>query len=558
MTIHCSSSTPLPAVNIHNFSGIRQSTRMPDSLSTPVSNRLKKRQVKFLNSIVNLADIRGSLIKSTSAWLNNLPDIQASDIQEKDFANFCGINRQLFKLHVIHEQRARLPLSALQQSLVWQVIAEEQCIAQPISSARAWVKNYSALSGAGIYPDQFAHESQTSPITHAILIKRLCSGRRKRMVPPRVIVQIDHGIKLIDNIIEEHCCRGNSHKSALAWLSNRNLFKLRGITLAQFSQHCEVNASTLSPILSRIKFIQFRKAELAVIPTMPVAAIKTEITERDVGITQITLDNSGNELAHYVIAEPNLRDKALIDNNMPICGHPDNPQQSLTLQVLGLGPDASVRDIKVTNWGAMHGVFGGMSVNKRVKLKEAIIKELHRQIMNETEQGERMDKLMKNAGSHYQTRNGDEILNLGIGFFNPGPEPVAANTVLGIYAGLYLDQAAQEEAIRKNGSVNSITYSWATRSEKYIVDAFNIGNILRNINTGNLPGNPQLSDNNTAAVQVNSRVMAYITNREIASGEEYFVDYGIHYNPELSIEIARNEELTMQQAIKTEAEETPR
>ncbi len=559
-TIPYSSSTPLPAVNIRDFSGIRQSSRMPDSLSTPVSNKLTKRQVNFLNCIANRADISGSLIKSTSAWLNNLPDIQASNIQAKDFANFYGINRQVFKLHVIREQRARLSLSALQQSLVMQVIAEEQCMAQPISSARAWVKNYSALSGAGIYPDQFAHESQISLTTHSMLIKNLYSNSYGLIIyPPQVREQIaDDRSKLINRIIEEHHCLGRPRRSALAWFSNKDLCKLHGINLAQFSRYCEVKASTVSPMLSRIKSSQLRKAQPGIIPAMPAAEIKIEISERDVGIIQITLGDSGNELTRCVINEPSLRANALIDNNMPICGHPDNPLQSLTLQTMGLGSDASVRDIKVTHWGSMKAIFSSMPVKTALSLKKIIKEELHRQIMNETGQSDRMDSLMKNAGSHHQLPDSDEMLNLGMGVFNPGPEPVAAHTVLGFYAGLYLDQTAHDEVVRKNGTVNSITHAWATRSEKYSVDAFKIGNILRNINTGKLPDKPQLSVNNVAAVQVNSRVMAYITNREIASGEEYFVDYGIHYNPELSIEIARNEELTMQQAIKTEAEETPR
>lgn len=370
-----------------------------------------------------------------------------------------------------------------------------------------------------------------------------------------IILQINNNKeKLIESIVEQHKSRGNIYNSAFAWLCNQNLFKQHGVTKAQFCEHANIELRTLSPEITRIKCKLRREQKSVKTPVESSTGIKMETSEPEKGILEITLDDSGNEVDSRVIPEPKLKEKAVIDNNLPICCHPDNPMQSRTFNVLGLDSHAEVEDLKVTvtNWGSMNAVFEGMPIKKRTMLKFMIINEMYQQIIAETQQGERMDRLMKNAGSHYLSYNQDEIINLGVGVFNPGISPVPAYTVLGFYAGQFLDLAAAEKAVRTNGSVNSFTYSWATKSTKFSVDAFKFGNILRNINTGKLPDKPLLAENNVAAVQVNSRLMAYITTREIAAGEEYFVDYGVGYNPLAAIDAARVQELEQPNSIKQE------
>lgn len=373
-------------------------------------------------------------------------------------------------------------------------------------------------------------------------------------ISPVTLKMNNYKEKLIESIVEQHKSRGNIYNSAFAWLCNQNLFKHHGITKAQFCEHANIDLRTFSPEITRIKS-KLRSEQKSVKTSVESSAeIKMETREPEKGILEITLDDSGNEVDSRVTHEPKLPDKAVIDNSLPICCHPDNPMQSRTFNVLGLDSHAEVEDLKVTvtNWGSMNAVFKDMPIKKRALLKFMIIEEMHRQIIAETQQGERMDRLMKNAGSHYLSYNQDEIINLGVGVFNPGPHSVAAYTVLGFYAGQFLDLTAAEKAVRTNGSVNSFTYSWATKSTKFSVDAFKVGNVLRNINTGKLPDKPWLAENNVAAVQVNYRLMAYITTREIAPGEEYFVDYGVGYNPLAAIDAARNQELEQLNSIKQE------
>ncbi len=520
---------------------------------------LTETQEKLLNSIAVTTDCQDSSAKSACAWLDNQQFLKKEGISQASFADFCRINLKTLGWSIARERQARKNPSPTQESFAEGIILKEKCRGKPSETALAWEKNKQSLLDAGLTVWQF---ERLSGVLIGTLSSRITPMYRQRNKDPdtpesRLLREkrLQEQQEVMDAIILRLDCKNKLINSKLAWVNNEQRFTALGISKAQFSRRCKINSQSLTSSVSRLIRNNGNHPPPASqsIPPAPPLIIKTE-SAANLGIMEITLDALGNELRATVRAEARLVDRPSIDNSLPILRHPDNPQHSLTLETLGLDAYAEVTQIKVTHWGSMWQVFTGLPVRKRETLKAELLKELHRQLMDEKGQSARMNRLMSNAGSHHLAATGDEIINLGMGVFNPGPAPVSANTVLGFYAGLLLDSAASQKTVRQIGTVNGHSHSWQTRTEKLNIDAFQSGNILRNINTGKLPAQPQLDENNVAAVQVNSRLIAYITTRDIAVGGEYFVDYGDHYNPLFGIEKARQEELAAGRQPKTEPE----
>ncbi|WP_369790702.1 hypothetical protein [Rouxiella sp. WC2420] len=470
-----------------------------------VIGRLTAQQNNLLNCIVNHTECLNIPAKSVTAWMDNLPAMDSHDIKPKDFSEFCYVNYRTFQNYINQEKKARLPLTLFQQTIVEQVILDAQCFKDPGKASRAWIANQTTLQNAGIIPAQFARLNEVTPHSLVVIVNRLQSRERLNTGLPRLIIDFgNNDQKFINNVIKSYGCRCDTIKSVFAWLDNKYFFKVRGISLSRFARGCGVKENTLIKSILRIKRRSGNQPQPVIDTALPFVATNKSIEPQKTAIAGIMHNEPVNDSRNPFSERSPLPKKAVINNSQPIYHHPDNPRKSLIYEVLGLDSHAQVKDIEVTDWGSMKAVFGTMPKKNRIRLELKIITELHRQIMEGTQQSERMNSLMKNVGSHSLSQKKDEELNSRRGVFNPGPNTVAANTVLGFYP-----------------DVNN----WGSSSEKFSTDAFASGNILRNMTPNNLPKEFAPSGNNIAAVQINNRLMAYITTREVEAGERYFVDF---------------------------------
>ncbi|WP_225741482.1 SET domain-containing protein [Rouxiella badensis] len=478
---------------------------------------LTETQHALLNRIAVKTRCWHSSTKSACAWLDNEQSIIKEDIWPINFAEFCGINLDTFGWRIARERRDRVIPTSAQLRVTEEIILAENSGGKPLETAQAWDKNKKSLLDAGLTAWQFEYASKVCSGTISSRISCVYRPRKKGQKTPQWRLlhekRLQEQQQVMDAIILSSNCRKNLNKSTLAWIENQqNLADLK-ISKVQFSRRCNINPQSLTSSVSRLRknngSCPPRSAQY--LPPVPPTGIKTGLAA--------------------VRAQLGRVDRPSINNSLPILRHPDNPQHSLTLETLGLDVNANVSQIRVTHWGSMEQVFARLPILGRLKLKSRLFIELHRQLLDERGQSKPMSTLMSNAGEHRLANGEDGIINLDTGVVNPGPAPVPINTVLGFYAGLLLDSATSQKRVRQTGAT------------ELSIDAFQGGNILRNINTGRLPGEPPLAENNVAAVQVNSRLIAYITTRDIAAGEEYFVDYGVHYNPLFGIEKARQIQL---------------
>lgn len=270
-------------------------------------------------------------------------------------------------------------------------------------------------------------------------------------------------------------------------------------------------------------------------------AIKAEVASQphtSGPVKMILLTDDGGEMEIHNPSPSRLDEIPATDNSLPILRDPNAFAHSLTLRAEGI-KDAS--ELNLFGWNSL---FSGMSKKQIDSVKARLTAEIRRQVSNETQLGEEISRRMVSRPSHREDDQGN-IINLGSGIFNPeSGATVPRFTVLGPYAGVFYDsQAAINRAVRRLGTERSLSHSWQTRSSQRIVDGWESGNELRNINTHQLGNAPAVAEElNVAIVRVGKNLSFYITSKDVKPGEEYFVDYGPGYNSHFAVDNARKEE----------------
>ena len=258
-------------------------------------------------------------------------------------------------------------------------------------------------------------------------------------------------------------------------------------------------------------------------------------------VKMILLNDDGGEMEIYNPSPSRLDDLPATDNSLPILRDPHAFAHSLTLRAEG------IKDASELNLFAWNGLFDGinkMSKKEIDNVKAQLIAEIRRQVSNETQLGAEISRRMVSRPSHREDDQGN-IINLGSGIFNPeAGATVPKFTVLGPYAGVFYDsEAAINRATRRLGTERSLSHSWQTRSSQRIVDGWESGNELRNINTHRLGDAPAVAaEPNVAIVRVGKNLSFYVTSKNVKAGEEYFVDYGPGYNRHFAMDHAKKEE----------------
>jgi len=473
-----------------------------------------------------------ALALAVTAWLDCEQELTGANINQTVFASACKVKPTSLRRNVLHEKKVHAELTNTQRNLIDNIICAEKCLNNVVKASCAWLNNQTILNELRITLESFASKSNVPPKSLEWLVR--CERQA------RIALSAEQK-NVIDAIIENTHCRVNSELATTVWLTNRVKFEEAKIHKLTFARRCEVDITTfISAVSYKIKKSRLQLAAEQMFS--PAITIKTEPTRVEQTIDEITLDDAGQVAIVANSDTLRLTHRPLLDNSLPIVHSLTDPHKSLTLQTLGLSSLEQINTIKVTGWGGMHAVFNTLHVEKAKRLKNTLLSEVRRQIVHETTQAERMHKLMVSRGTHRQAPDSDEIINLGMGVLNPGPDPVAAYTVLGIYAGELVNAENLKKIVRKRGTANSYSHSWATRTEKIIVDAYHSGNVLSNINTGCLPNTPELAENNVASVQIGNRLNAYITIRDVAPGEEYFVSYGVVYDPGFDVDVAKKKE----------------
>ncbi|MEG3133946.1 SET domain-containing protein [Rouxiella sp. T17] len=501
---------------------------------------LNEQHQHMMNSVVNVKMSNIDKEEAGKLWLANEDKFRKIGLTRGIFAQHCKMSKSNLDRGIVQEKQKRVPLSLSQLKIVTQIIQKTRCHGNINKTVTAYITHQDILDQNQISASTFAHKSNVG----------LNVFHDRYAYQSKAHIKLTERQSLILSQMPDVLLAHNDVRVlAKLYLSNKELLSKENITQAIFAKYHDIKYLSLKAWVHKLKK---RELSLPLALAQPRAIdnllhtgepdIKKEAAALNWGIPVLTLDAEGVLVDESISNVPRLADAVQINNSLPLIRAPNVPDVSLTLQALGMQTIDDLKGLKINNWGGLHEVFNQQTLAERNALKKKLLDEIREQIINETMQAERMSKLMVSKGSHYQSTGSEEIIDLGQGVMNPGSTPVPVHTVLGIYGGELYDSTASQTRIKKIGSLNSLAYSWGAQNDKFDVDSFLSGNILRNINTGNLPNKPWMAENNVAAVQINGRLIAYVTRRDIAPNEEYFVDYGEQYNPADAFDTARREE----------------
>lgn len=210
-----------------------------------------------------------------------------------------------------------------------------------------------------------------------------------------------------------------------------------------------------------------------------------------------------------------LQKERPIFNNLPILQDPSDPNKSLLLQEEG-----PIEHIKCANWGALSSITKENKTDIIAQVKNWLMWNEHNRGRYEQE----LDDIFE------ITIPVDDGPLRGVSTF--AKKDLEPFTVIGPYAGvLHKDEESLEEAIKSQGSYNTLSYLFGTRSHKRAIDAFASGNVTTLTNTSQLKDLPPWKNNNVAPVLFGKNLVFYVTTVAIEKGKEILVDYGPTYNP---------------------------
>ncbi len=266
----------------------------------------------------------------------------------------------------------------------------------------------------------------------------------------------------------------------------------------------------------------------------PKALIKLEpvAVEPDKEVELMICGDDGEVVNTFATKQRPLTESYAIRNDLPILRDPLNPQNSVTLQAEGV---ETVQQLQVSYWGDLNTLPFRRD-------KKAIVQHARDLVsMEGPALAAWMEGLMVCHGSYVEDETG-ALVALGKGVFNNSGKVVPRGTVLGPVAGSLHQQETMSSLIRKEGSKNSLSHTWNTSSKTDFIDCFHERNLPAMFNSGKLPGNPTVAKNNVAIFILGKNIICYFTIKDVGIGEEYYVDYGKRYEPEIIINRQRREE----------------
>lgn len=212
-------------------------------------------------------------------------------------------------------------------------------------------------------------------------------------------------------------------------------------------------------------------------------------------------------------------EQLVLINNYPVVQDPLQPTKSLTHYYI---TDPKSLRIKFSRLNPM---FEGKSNKVINAIKKSIRGEL-RDYFSEKKHADFFDEMLKVV----TPENGQ--LDRGVSVI--AKRDIPQFTVVGAYSGTLLTASypADKQSdllfyrFKSYGETRVLEHMGAACSLDYEINGFATGNIMKFITPGQKP-----EDNNIAAIVINERIVAYVTSREIKSGEKLFADYGPSYNP---------------------------
>ncbi len=265
----------------------------------------------------------------------------------------------------------------------------------------------------------------------------------------------------------------------------------------------------------------------------------------------ITGNITGNEVL-FIKKEPFTH---IIDRTLPVLQNPKDNTQSLLLEREG-----KIGSIKVTCWCGLHKYLDEATTLTKKQSTTSKIRKL-----TTSEKNAIKDKmkdsmrewltLSEEDRSEYYNRL-DAIYKIAIPLdmgINRGSSTFAKRDikqfeVLGPYAGVLREgEEGFLDGRRQYGVRRYSEYLFATNSDLRGVDGFQSGNHLRYVNTGQFGDCEKIGDNNICGVRFGKNLTFYVANRDIEKEAEFFVSYGLNYDP--------NRALTADSEIKTESPE---
>ncbi len=211
-----------------------------------------------------------------------------------------------------------------------------------------------------------------------------------------------------------------------------------------------------------------------------------------------------------------------IDDTLPVLQKPEDKTQSLLYQAEG-----EIENIKVSKWGYLNKRYLNGTTSEKKKIHDTIKNSMREWLI-----------LSEEKRTEYTNRLRDIYkisTPIDIGPFRGesafAKRDIKAFEVLGPYSGVLHDgEETFSQVKRQHGPRNISAYLFETSSSHRFVDGFNSGNQLSLVNTAQLGDDIKIGANNISVVLFGKNINFYVANKNIPEGEEFFINYGPHYN----------------------------
>ncbi len=292
--------------------------------------------------------------------------------------------------------------------------------------------------------------------------------------------------------------------------------------IINLKRKCEPDNQTNLPMKKRIKLEETEEKAKYVNNEYNEQFNKITVKQEEVEAKEECVNDEYHEQPNEITIKVEEKETPkLYDHTGPILRSATDPSKSVLNEAEG-----PIDRIQASTWGSLDKELGHLNKQEIKQIKKQITMDVRAWLATECtpQYAEKFNELM-----HVAIPLDDGPYRGASCFAN---KDMRIGTVLGIYGGiLHPTKDSLLKEMEELGESKVKAYLFQTKSKQRTVSATEgkSSNMLRLMNTAELPGAEKYKENNVISVRFGNNINVYITIKPIEEGEELLADYGVDY-----------------------------